>query len=58
MDVSNTDTKYILAQKRLEYDTKLTQYREFMAMERILTQQVVNAIDAKFFEGDTKQNHK
>ena len=50
MDVSNTDTQYILAQKRLEHDTKLAQYRELVAMERILIQQIVNAIDAKFLK--------
>ena len=50
MDVDNNDTRYILAQKRLDYDTDLALYREFVAMERILIQQIVNAIDGKFLK--------
>ena len=50
MDISNTDTQYIIAQKRLEYDTSLALYREFVAMEIILIQQIVNAIDGKYLK--------
>ena len=50
MDIDNNDTRYILAQKRLDYDTDLALYREFVAMERILIQQIVNAIDGKFLK--------
>ena len=50
MDIDNNDTRYILAQKRLDYDTALALYREFVAMERILIQQIVNAIDGKFLK--------
>ena len=50
MDIDNNDTRYILAQKRLDYDTDLALYREFVAMERILIRQIVNAINGKFLK--------
>ena len=50
MDIENDDTRYILAQKCLNYDTDLALYREFVAMERILIQQIVNAIDGKYLK--------
>ena len=50
MDVDNNDTRYIIAQKCLEYDTNLALYREYVAMERILIQQIVNAIVGKYLK--------
>ena len=50
MDIDNNDTRYIIAQKCLEYDTDLALYREYLAMERILIQQIVNAVDGKYLE--------
>ena len=50
MIVANTDTQYILAQRRLDYDTNVALYHEFVAMEHILIQQIVNAIDGTFLK--------
>ena len=59
MNVSKSDTQFILAQKRLEYDTNLAIYCEFVAMEHILFQQIVNVIDGKFLKAiRTKTTNK
>ena len=48
LNTERGDTQFQLAQKRHEYETKMLTYRELVAVDRILIQQIVNAMDVKF----------
>lgn len=50
LNINNGDSQYVLSQKRHEYDTKLSVYREHLAVERILIQQIVNAMESKYLK--------
>ena len=44
------DTQFQLVQKRNEYDTKILTYRDSIAVDCILVQQIVNSMDEKFLK--------
>ena len=48
LNTETGDTQFQLAQKRHEYETKMLTYRELVAVDRTLIQQIVNAMDVKF----------
>ena len=50
LNTETGDTQFQLAQKQHEYDTKMLTYRESIAVDRILIQQIVNALDDKFLK--------
>ena len=44
------DSQYILAEKRHNYDRQLQVYKDCVAMERILVQQIINAVEPKYLK--------
>ena len=50
LNTETGDTQFQLDQKRNEYKTKMLTYRESIAVDRILIQKIVNAIEDKFLK--------
>ena len=48
--LTNSDSQYVLAEKRHTYDKNLQVYKECVAMERILIQQIINAVEPKYLK--------
>ena len=50
LNTVTTDTQFILAQKRHQYEMEMLTYRKSIAVNRILIQQIVSAMDEKFLK--------
>ena len=50
LNTETGDTQFQLAQKQHEYETKMLIYRESIALDRILIQQIINALDENFLK--------
>ena len=56
LNTETGDTQFQLAQKQHQYDTKILTYRESIAVDRILIQQIVNAMDENFLKALRDRN--
>ena len=50
LNTEMSDTQFILAQKQHQYKMEMLTYRESIAVNRILIQKIVNAMDEKFLK--------
>ena len=48
--LTNSDSQYVLAENRHTYDRNLQAYKECITMERLLIQQIINAVEPKYLK--------
>ena len=56
LNTETGDTQFVLAQKRHQYEMAMLTYREAIAVDRILIQQIVSAMDEKILKVLRDQN--